>query len=316
MNRILRIKSNENLRNLANTNSLGYKKMIQPLFVVEGITEKEPIKGLSNVFRETESSVIKQIEADCNAGVSHFLLFLVPATKSDTEFSSKFYERVIKNIKHIFPNITLWLDTCICSITTTGHCCIFKPDGIIDTNASVKRLSELAVLYANSGADGIAPSDMMDGRVLSHRTILNENGFENIPIMSYSTKFKSNFYGPFRGAADSKPMFGDRSSYQLDVSDRLTAIQSSVRDANEGADFLMVKPGISSIDLITPIKEKTNLPIGAYQVSGEYASLVYLDLEGFVNFEDALVETWNVFRRTGVNFLITYGARLAKRIYE
>ncbi|PJZ85528.1 porphobilinogen synthase [Leptospira harrisiae] len=312
----LRLRSNQYLRNLGETGSLNVKKMIQPLFLAEGITEKEPIKGLPGVFRDTDKSILTQIESDLKSGVSQFLLFMVPKDKSDTSFPKNFYHSNINLIKKTFPNMFLWLDTCICSVTTTGHCCHFHKSGTIDLDLTLRRLSDLALIYADAGADGIAPSDMMDGRVGSHRKILDANGHTMIPIMSYSTKFKSNFYGPFRGAADSSPQFGDRSGYQLDVRDRDTAIHTSIRDKEEGADLLMVKPGMTAIDLIGPIKEKTGLPTGAYQVSGEYASLLYLANEGFLNFEDGLKETWDVFRRAGSSYLITYGARIAQRLYS
>lgn len=312
----LRLRSNQYLRNLGETGSLNVNKMIQPLFLAEGIEEKEPIKGLPGVFRDTDKSIFHQIESDLKAGVSQFLLFMVPKDKSDTSFPKDFYHSNISAIKKKFPDMFLWLDTCICSVTTTGHCCHFHQSGSIDLDLTLKRLSDLALIYADAGADGIAPSDMMDGRVGSHRKILDTNGHSMVPIMSYSTKFKSNFYGPFRGAADSSPQFGDRSGYQLDVRDRDTAIHTSLRDKEEGADLLMVKPGMTAIDLIGPIKEKTGLPTGAYQVSGEYASLVYLAKEGFLNFEEGLKETWDVFRRAGSSYLITYGARIAQRLYS
>ncbi|MCG6142515.1 porphobilinogen synthase [Leptospira mtsangambouensis] len=312
----LRLRSSQYLRNLGETGSLNVNKMIQPLFLAEGLSEKEPIKGLPGVYRDTNQTILTQIESDLKAGVSQFLLFMVPKDKSDTSFPKDFYHSNISLIKKTFPNMFLWLDTCICSVTTTGHCCHFHKAGTIDLDLTLKRLSDLALIYADAGADGIAPSDMMDGRVGSHRKILDANGHTMVPIMSYSTKFKSNFYGPFRGAADSSPQFGDRSGYQLDVRDRDTAIHTSIRDKEEGADLLMVKPGMTAIDLIGPIKEKTGLPTGAYQVSGEYASLVYLANEGFLNFEDGLKETWDVFRRAGSSYLITYGARIAQRLYS
>lgn len=316
MDRFLRIKNSHHLRTIADSGSLNFQKMIQPLFLIEGLQEKEAIKGLPGVYRETELSILTQIEEDIKFGVSQFLLFLVPKEKSETHLSVSFYNRSIQSIKNKFPDIFLWVDTCICSVTTTGHCCHFHSNGKINLEASLAKLSNLALVYAESGADGIAPSDMMDGRVLSHRTILDKNGFETVPIMSYSTKFKSNLYGPFRGAAESSPSFGDRSSYQLDIRDKQSAIGASIRDAKEGADFLMIKPGLTGIDLICPIKEKTGLPIGAYQVSGEYASLYYLSKEGFLDWEEGLVETWNVFRRTEISYLITYAARISKRIYS
>lgn len=316
MDRYLRIKQNQLLRNLADSGSLNYKKMIQPIFCVESLIEKESVKGLPGVFRDTETSILHQIEADVSSGITQFLLFLVPQKKSDSVLPIDFYQSVIGKIKKEYSQIFLWVDTCICSITTTGHCCHFDDTGKIDLSRTLQTLSQLALLYAEAGADGIAPSDMMDGRVKSHRNKLDSNGFQNIPIMSYSTKFKSNFYGPFRGAAESAPNFGDRSSYQLDVRDIDSAIGTSIRDTEEGADFLMVKPGLTSIDLISPIKEKTGMPVGAYQVSGEYASLHYLAQEGFLDFEAGLLETWNIFRRAGTSFLISYAARQAKRIFE
>ncbi|TGK47070.1 porphobilinogen synthase [Leptospira bouyouniensis] len=312
----LRLRSNKYLRHLSESGSLNVNKMIQPLFLVEGLIEKEPIKGLPDVYRDTNQTIFKQIESDLKSGVTQFLLFMVPSEKSDTSFSKDFYHTNISAIKSKFPEMFLWLDTCICSVTTTGHCCHFHPKGTIDLPLTLQRLSELALIYADAGADGIAPSDMMDGRVASHRKILDDNNHIHVPIMSYSTKFKSHFYGPFRGAADSSPQFGDRSGYQLDVRDRDTAIHTSIRDKEEGADLLMVKPGLTAIDLIGPIKDKTGLPTGAYQVSGEYASLVYLAKEGFLDFEEGLKETWDVFRRAGSSFLITYGARIAKRLYS
>ncbi|TGL56643.1 porphobilinogen synthase [Leptospira ognonensis] len=311
-----RIKSHPALLEIADTGSLNYKKMIQPLFVVEGLQEREALPSLTNVFRETEDSILEQIARDVAQGIQQFILFTIPKVKSDTLFPVDFYQRVIRKIKDAHPSIFLWLDTCICSVTTHGHCGQLDLDGKIDNLASVRRLSSLALIFAEAGADGIAPSDMMDGRVKSHRKILDDKSFHPVPIMSYSTKFKSTLYGPFRDAAESAPKFGDRSSYQLDVRDRSSAIYASLRDAEEGADFLMLKPGITSLDLIQPIREKTNLPIGAYQVSGEYAAINLLAENHFLKREDGLVESWNVFRRAGVSFLITYAAREAKKIFS
>ncbi|EMJ61921.1 porphobilinogen synthase [Leptospira sp. P2653] len=309
-----RIRLNTGLRDLASSESLNSKKLIQPLFIVEGLEEREKIDSLPGVYRDSEVSVLKQAESDLKAGVTHFILFLVPKSKSNSEIPKSFYERSISSLKKEFPNAFLWIDTCMCSLTTHGHCGLLRPDGSVDNPSSVRHLSEIALTYAQSGADGIAPSDMMDGRVKIHRSILDTNGFSNIPILSYSTKFKSNFYGPFRVAADSAPGQGDRSSYQIDVRNREDSILSSIRDKEEGADFLMVKPGMTSIDLIGPIREKTGLPTGAYQVSGEYASIHYLAQNGFCDFNAALCETWQIFSRANAAYLITYGARKGKEI--
>lgn len=305
---------NAPLRNLVSSESLNPKKLVQPLFVTESLKSPEKMSSLPGVFRDSQDSILSQVESDLKNGVEHFLLFLVPEKKSDDSIPKSFYKNVIGSIKSKFPETFLWVDTCLCSLTTHGHCGLLDPKGRIDNSSSVKRLSELALCYAESGADGISPSDMMDGRIRSHRNILDSNGFQHVPIMSYSTKFKSHFYGPFREAAESAPGHGDRSSYQIDVRNREDSILSSIRDTEEGADLLMVKPGITSIDLILPIKEQTGLPVGAYQVSGEYASIAMLAENGFCKFEDALKETWQVFSRAGASYLITYAARRGKEI--
>jgi porphobilinogen synthase len=184
----------------------------------------------------------------------------------------------------------------------------------IDLSATLEELANSAVAFAEAGADGISPSDMMDGRVARIRAALDAKGFDPVPIMSYSTKFASNFYGPFRNAADSAPQFGDRRHYQLDVRNRTDAINSSIRCAEEGADLLMVKPGMTSLDLIRPINEQTGRQVGAYQVSGEYAGMALLAEQGLIKFEEALLETWHVFKRAGAQYIITYGARYAQRL--
>ncbi|GBF48608.1 delta-aminolevulinic acid dehydratase [Leptospira ryugenii] len=315
MMNLRRTKQNQNLIQLTDSSSLSHKKMIQPIFCVEGLHSKESLESLNNVYRDTETTILETIESDQKKGVQHFLLFLVPKTKSNEVFPNQFIERTIGSIKRKFPDIFLWLDTCFCSYSTHGHCGQINQMGEIDNSLSLITLSKLALLYAQSGADGIAPSDMMDGRVASHRRILDENQFSNVPILSYSTKFKSNFYGPFRSLADSKPQVGDRSTYQLFVGDRETAIRASIRDANEGADLLMVKPGMTSIDLLSEIQKKTLLPVGAYQVSSEYAAINLLAENQFLKREDALIETWQVFQRAGASFLISYAAREAKELW-
>ena len=175
-------------------------------------------------------------------------------------------------------------------------------------------MSNFALSFANGGADGIAPSSMLFGVVKSIRQSLDKNNFNHVPIMSYSTKFSSNFYGPFRAAADSTPAFGDRTGYQLDYNDYEKAIQSSITFSEEGADLMMVKPGLLSLDLIKPINEKTSKPVGAYQVSGEYSSLVYLAEKKLIDFDKGLLETWSSLKRGGAQYIISYGARYAKRL--
>src|SRR6267142_1851220 len=268
MKRLMRLRASQHLRDLCAETEFNRAQLIQPFFVVEGLQSEEPIPGLRGTVRHNVSSCLKQIEKDLADGVTQFLLFPVPAEKKEKGFAHSSTNKTISEIRRQFGNsLCLWVDTCLCSYTTHGHC-----------------------------------------------AVLDEKGFELVPVMSYSTKFASNFYGPFRNAADSAPQFGDRRHYQLDVRNRSDAIASSVRCAAEGADLLMVKPGMTSLDLIRPINQQTGRQVGAYQVSGEYAGLVLLAEQGLIKFEEALIETWHVFKRAGAQYIVTYGARYAQRL--
>src|SRR5882724_710975 len=274
MKRLMRLRGSQHLRDLCAETEFNRAQLIQPFFVVEGLGEDEPIAGLRGNVRHNVGSALKQIEKDLADGVTQFLLFPVPSEKNDDKFTHRLTRETISEIRRQFGNsLCLWIDTCLCSYTTHGHCAVMNDRGI-SLAATLDELANSAVAFAEAGADGISPSDMMDGRVARIRAALDEKGFELLPIMSYSTKFASNFYGPFRNAADSAPKSGDRTQYQIDVRNLSDAINSSLRCANEGADLLMVKPGLTSLDLIKPIHKKTGLPVGAYQVSGEYAGLV------------------------------------------
>jgi len=310
----MRLRGSQHLRDLCAETEFNRAQLIQPLFVVEGLTQDESIAGLRGNVRHNVASALKQIEKDLADGVTQFLLFPVPAEKKDGNFTHQLTRETISEIRRQFRNsLCLWVDTCLCSYTTHGHCAVINDQGI-NLSATLDELANSAVAFAEAGADGISPSDMMDGRVARIRTALDEKGFDLVPIMSYSTKFASNFYGPFRNAADSAPQFGDRRHYQLDVRHRTDAINASLRCAEEGADLLMVKPGMTSLDLIRPIKEQTGHLVGAYQVSGEYAGLALLAEQELIKFDEALLETWHVFKRAGAQYVITYGARYAKRL--
>lgn len=318
MKRLQRLRQSKNIRDLCATTEFNSAQLIQPLFAVEGITNDEEIPGLRGVYRQSISNLVKQVQKDLESGVRNFILFNVPATKNDKNFDTKFSKSAISAIKKEFgSSLHLWVDTCLCSNTSHGHCCVFNDKGKQDLPATLIELNHLAQSYVEAGADGISPSDMNDGRTASLRKMLDDIGggkFNEVPIMSYSTKFASNFYGPFRNAADSAPQFGDRTTYQIDVRNGDDALNSSLRCAAEGADLLMVKPGMTSIDLIKEIKSKTGLPVGAYQVSGEYGALVLLEEKGLISFEKALLETWHVFKRAGAQYIITYGARYGKKL--
>jgi porphobilinogen synthase len=314
MKRLMRLRASQHLRDLCAETEFNRAQLIQAFFVVEGLGEPEPIPGLRGNLRHNIASALKQIESDLNDGVTQFLLFPVPAEKQESGFSHDATQKTISEIRKQFgDSLCLWIDTCLCSYTTHGHCAVLDEKGI-KLDETLDELAKSAVAFAEAGADGISPSDMMDGRVGRIRAALDQNGFNLTPVMSYSTKFASNFYGPFRNAADSAPQFGDRRGYQLDVRNRSGAIAASVRCADEGADILMVKPGMTSLDLIRPINEATNLQVGAYQVSGEYGGLSVLAEQGLIKFEDALLETWHVFKRAGAQYIITYGARYAKQL--
>ena len=310
-----RLKSNKLLRDLCSETDFTKANFVQPLFVNESLSKKEEIIGLKDNFVMNLEDTHRQINEDISNGVNNFLLFISSKSKSKDTFNLNFHEKVISSIKDVFKdNINLWTDVCLCSLTDHGHCCLFDKDKSINIDATLNEISKIALTYVEAGADIIAPSDMMDGRTLKIREILDHSNFSMTPIISYSTKFSSNFYGPFRNAADSTPLFGDRKQYQLDYRNKSEAIRASIRCAEEGADMLMVKPAMTSIDLIKDIRNKTNLMVGAYQVSGEYAGICLSEEKGLLNLEEALRETWHVMRRAEVQFIITYGARLAKKI--
>ncbi len=257
MKRLMRLRGSQHLRDLCAETEFNRAQLIQPFFVVEGLAQEEAIAGLRGNVRHTVPSAMKQIEKDLSDGVTQFLLFPVPAEKKEGKFTHQLTRETISEIRRQFgSSLCLWIDTCLCSYTTHGHCAVMNDKGI-NLSATLDELANSAIAFAEVGADGISPSDMMDGRVARIRAALDEKGFDLVPIMSYSTKFASNFYGPFRNAADSAPQFGDRRHYQLDVRNRTDAINASVRCAEEGADLLMVKPGITSLDLIRPINQKT-----------------------------------------------------------
>ncbi len=291
------------------TNKLSKQMLIQPMFVDQRLKSERKIKGLGENFSWSQSTILKAVEKDLKKGLRNFLFFIVPKEKQKLPEDFSFHYEIIRSLKTQFKkDLTLLIDTCLCSITPDGHCGIShnKKINLLETHYA---LGLAANTYLEAGADIIAPSDMMKDTTKYLRKIFNENDFNAAQIMSYSTKFKSAFYGPFREAANSTPKGYDRSSYQLPVNDRSKAIQSSIINAAQGANYLMVKPGMTSIDLIQEIKAETLLPTGAYQVSGEFASLQLLDSQGLGKYPDLLMESLNVLSRAKADYIITYGAR-------
>jgi len=311
----LRLRQTPHLRDLTDEVGFTTAHLIQPIFVGAQAEARRPVDGLGDNARLSPAEAVRQIGLDCAAGVRHFLLFPVPGDKSPHPADFAFLQDVVRDIKAAHgAHLHLWIDLCLCGWTSHGHCAILDDRRRLDIPRTLDALGRMAVAVADAGADGVAPSDMMDGRTAHLRAALDAAGHERVPIMSYSTKFASRFYGPFRDAAGSAPGEGDRRHYQIDVRSRRDALASSVRCAHEGADLLMVKPGMTSIDLIAPIALETGKLVGAYQVSGEYAGLVALADRGLGDLDDMLLETWQVFRRAGAGFIITYGARRARAI--
>ena len=291
------------------TNNLSKQMLIQPMFVDQRLKSPKKIKGLGENYSWPQSTILKAVEKDLKKGLRNFLFFIVPKEKQKLPEDFSFHYEVIRSLKTQFKkDLTLLIDTCLCSITPDGHCGI-SHNKKINLQETHYALGLAANTYLEAGADIIAPSDMMKDTTKYLRKIFNENNFNAAQIMSYSSKFKSGFYGPFREAANSTPKGYDRSSYQLPVNDRSKAIHSSIINAAQGANYLMVKPGMTSIDLIQEIKADTLLPTGAYQVSGEFASLKLLDSQGLGKYPDLLMESLNVFSRAKADYIITYGAR-------
>lgn len=296
------------MKNFFNSNKLKASNLIQPIFIEEGLKSKKVIKGLGVNYSHTIQSAKKTISSDIKKGVKNFIFFIVPKTKQKKPEDFNFHYQSLSQIKKTFgKRIVMIVDTCLCSVTTDGHCGITHKNKI-NLKETHKSLGIAADTFIQAGADIIAPSDMMKGTTRYLRSLFKKKKFKT-PVMSYSSKFFSSFYGPFRNAAKSSPKKFDRSSYQLPVHDRKKAIQSSLMNAKQGASFLMVKPGITSIDLIREIKNKTKLPTGAYQVSGEYASLQYLAKNKLGDFSKLYKESLLAIHRAGADFIITYGAR-------
>jgi porphobilinogen synthase len=297
------------------------EQFIQPLFVVEGLSGRETIPGLTGVHRDTPDTLLRQVEADLKAGCSKFLLFGVPSARALSGIDWSFTAGQVAALRKRFGR-DLWLtvDVCLCSSTPHGHCGVLNPEGDhLDNAASVKELAAAATAYAAAGADCVAPSDMMDGRIGAIREALADAGLDRTLLMSYAAKFHSSFYGPFRVAADSAPKAGaaaaglsDRSSYQIDPARAGDALLSVERDVAEGADILMVKPGLPYLDLLSTLSQQFPQPWAVYEVSGEYAGIELLADQGLANRIGAHREAWTAFVRAGASMIISYGARHAR----
>jgi porphobilinogen synthase len=317
-----RIRASQHIRELAATVHLDHKEFIQPLFLDEGIAKQTPIATLNEVNSDTLESLLQQIANDLQKGISKFLLFPVPLKKSENNFDYSFVTNSIQQIKKTFGK-SIWLaaDVCLCAYTSHGHCGILNDakDKVLN-NASVNTLANYSLLLAQAGADCIAPSDMMDGRIGAIRNILDSNQLDEVSIMSYSAKFSSQFYGPFRDACKSTPgnniKLQNRKTYQASPFNKNDAILSTIRDIEEGADIVMVKPALPYLDIIHELSQTIQLPLAAYHVSGEYQSLELLAQHNIIERDKAHLEIWTSLKRGGANIIISYAARHAKEWIE
>ena len=313
-----RLRQNDHVRALTREVHVRLEQLIQPLFVAEGLREREPIPSLTGVHQDSTDSLLRQVEQDLAAGVSKFLLFGVPRARSERDIDWSFTSAQIRALKRRFgADIWLAVDVCLCSSTPHGHCGVLNAEGDhLDNRASVAELVEAALSYAQAGADCVAPSDMMDGRIGAIRTGLDAAGLERTILMSYAVKFHSNLYGPFRVAADSAPKgavaLKDRASYQLDPARPSDAWLCAERDAQEGADILMVKPGLPYLDLLRELSAEIRKPWAVYHVSGEFAALEALCAQDLAARPALHREIMTAFRRAGASMIITYGARFAR----
>ena len=309
-----RLRSTKAIRNLVRETKLQIEDLIYPLFIVDGENIKREIPSMEGVYHFSVDMLEDEIKELTELGIEHVLLFGVPDDeKKDCCASEAFnpegaVQRAVRKIKEINPQMDVICDVCMCEYTDHGHCGILTDSGYVHNDKTLNYLGKIALSYAESGADMVAPSDMMDGRIAAIRQVLDNNGFENVVIMAYSAKYASSFYGPFRDAANSAPQFGDRKTYQMDPANTNEAIIEGKLDVEQGADIIMVKPALSYLDVIQRFKDNFDLPIAAYNVSGEYSMLKLAVKQGLLN-ESAIYEAVMSIKRAGATIIITYFAK-------
>jgi porphobilinogen synthase len=311
--RMRRLRASGPLRGLVRETDLRADRLVMPLFVSQTAPRREPIEGMPGIERLSISAAVDEARELAALGVGALLLFGVPAEK-DPEGSSAWDEEgivqlAVRAIKAELPELLVMTDVCLCEYTTHGHCGVVREDGSVDNDATLALLARIAVSHARAGADVVAPSDMMDGRVGALRSELDEEGLSDVPILAYSAKFASAFYGPFRAAAGSAPAFGDRRSYQMDPANGREAVREALLDAHEGADMVMVKPALAYGDLIRAVKRATRLPVAAYNVSGEYAMVKAAAAAGYLDEQAAVRELVVSLHRAGADIVISYHAK-------
>ncbi|WP_376793948.1 porphobilinogen synthase [Thermogemmatispora sp.] len=309
--RLRRTRRTERLRGLVRETHLAVEQLIYPLFIAEGISEPRPIASMPGVVQWPLETVAGEAERVAALGIPAVLLFGIPATK-DEQGSQAYHpegiiQRAIRRIKAAVPELLVVTDVCLCEYTSHGHCGVIA-GGEVENDPSLELLARMALSHVEAGADIVAPSDMMDGRVGAIRRLLDERGFLQTPIMAYSAKYASGFYGPFREAAESAPQFGDRRSYQMDPANAREALREVDLDIAEGADIVMVKPALAYLDIIRRVREHCELPLAAYNVSGEYAMIKAAVQQGWLEERRIVMEVLTAIRRAGADIIITYFA--------
>jgi porphobilinogen synthase len=310
--RLRRFRRSGRLRSLVRETRLDLGDFVQPLFVRPGEGIVQPLEGLPGIAQRSVDELLNEAETLSALGVSAVLVFGIPEEK-DEQGSGAYDEdgivqRALRELRARFPQLVLATDVCLCEYTSHGHCGILDGDEV-DNDLSLDLLARTAVTHAEAGADTLCPSDMMDGRVGAIRSALDDAGFEQLPVVSYAAKYASAFYGPFREAAESAPAFGDRRGYQLDPANVREALRECELDAQEGADALIVKPALPYLDVLRAVRERFELPVGAYNVSGEYAMLKAAARDGWLDERQAALESLTAIKRAGADFIVSYWTR-------
>ena len=307
-----RLRRTSALRDLVRETELSPRQLIQPLFVVSGEGVREPVESMPGIERFSISELVAEASELQAAGVSAVILFGIPEIKDDVGSgaydSAGIVQMAIRALKEAHPDLLVITDVCLCEYTSHGHCG-FVRDGEVDNDISVELLAQTAISHAEAGADVVAPSDMMDGRIAAIRHQLDEESHSGVPIIAYSAKYASAFYGPFREAAESTPEFGDRHGYQMDPANALEAVREARLDLEEGADVVMVKPALPYLDVIRRIKDDTGAPVAAYHVSGEYSMIKAAAANGWLDERTAVLEALTAIRRAGADLIFTYHAK-------
>ena len=310
--RLRRLRKNEPMRRLFRETSLGVDDLIYPLFVIHGRGIKREVESMPGVFQYSVDKLTREAREIAALGINAVLLFGIPQEKDEVGSSAYqpdgVIQQAIRAIKKVVPGLLVVTDVCLCEYTSHGHCGVVV-DGDVDNDKTLDLLARMALSHAEAGADIIAPSDMMDGRVKAIRETLDESGFINVPIMSYAVKYSSAFYGPFRDAAQSAPQFGDRRSYQMDSSNVREALREAEQDVAEGADIVMVKPALAYLDVISKVRETFNHPVAAYNVSGEYSMVKAAASRGWIDERRVVMEILTSIKRAGADVIVTYHAK-------